>query len=180
MPFYNPLNEQFHTPVYFLTATILEWKKLLLSDKNKYVITNSLKFMVNDKRIALYAFVIMPNYIHLLFSLNEIYPLSSFKRDFLKFTAQTFKNDMRNSNDPFLEEFKSTQNDRYYQIWERRPLSIPIYNEKTFFQKLNYIHNNPIQEKWKLAENPEDYFFSSAKFYATEIDEWGFIKHYRD
>jgi len=34
-----------------------------------------------------------------------------------------------------------------------------------FLQKLNYIHNNPCQEKWNLANNPEDYKYSSAANY---------------
>jgi hypothetical protein len=30
-------------------------------------------------------------------------------------------------------------------------------------QKLDYIHNNPLQPKWQLAKAPEEYFYSSAK-----------------
>ncbi len=180
MPFYNPLLEQFATPIYYFTATILGWKKLLASDQNKLTIIKSLKFIVAQKRITLYAFVIMPNHIHLIFSLYDEYPLSSFKRDFLKYTAQVMKLDLLKNNPGAIEEYKSTQNDRHYQFWERRPLAIPVYNEKTFFQKLNYIHNNPVSDRWKLAPIPEDYYYSSAKFYNTDIDDWGFIKHYRE
>lgn len=56
-------------PVYwpqFFTATILEWKPLLKQDKYKDVIIESLRFLVNDKRIKLFAFVIMSNHIHLI------------------------------------------------------------------------------------------------------------------
>jgi REP element-mobilizing transposase RayT len=49
----------------FYTATILEWKPLLKQDKYKDVIIESLRFLVNEKRIKLYAFVIMSNHIHL-------------------------------------------------------------------------------------------------------------------
>ena len=34
-----------------------------------------------------------------------------------------------------------------------------------FLQKLNYIHNNPCQLKWNLANNPEEYKYSSAANY---------------
>ncbi len=37
--------------------------------------------------------------------------------------------------------------------------------EKFIEQKLNYIHENPCQEHWKLAANPVDYIHSSANFY---------------
>jgi putative transposase len=52
-------------PQYF-TATNLKWKKLLQLDKYKDIIVDSLRFLVADKRITLYAFVIMINHIHLI------------------------------------------------------------------------------------------------------------------
>jgi putative transposase len=46
-----------------------------------------------------------------------------------------------------------------------------VFTEEVFLQKLNYIHNNPVQSKWHLAEFPEEYSFSSAKFYEIELRE---------
>ena len=43
-------------PVYwpqFYTATIYQWKQLLLEDKYKDIIIESLQYLVNDKRIVL-------------------------------------------------------------------------------------------------------------------------------
>jgi hypothetical protein len=45
---------------------------------------------------------------------------------------------------------------------------------------LQYIHNNPLQEHWKLAASPEEYYYSSAKFYATGIDDFGFLTDFRE
>jgi putative transposase len=56
-------------------------------------------------------------------------------------------------------------------------LSIDIYSEKIFLQKLNYIHQNPGKEKWKLTQFPEDYHYSSAGFYETGIDVLGILSH---
>ncbi|MGZ5254117.1 MAG: hypothetical protein ACXWV4_07170 [Flavitalea sp.] len=50
----------------FFTATILEWENLLQPDKYKSIITSSLEFMVAQKRVAVYGFVIMSNHIHLI------------------------------------------------------------------------------------------------------------------
>ena len=36
---------------HFFTATNLEWKRLLLPDKRKNVIIESMKFIVEDKRL---------------------------------------------------------------------------------------------------------------------------------
>jgi len=54
-----------------------------------------------------------------------------------------------------------------------------LYASKPFFeQKLNYLHNNPVHQKWKLATVPEDYKYSSASFYMTGKDEFGLLQHY--
>ena len=55
-----------HQGIEFFTATCLNWQPLLLPDERKDILMDSLKFMVNDKRIWLYGFVIMPNHIHLM------------------------------------------------------------------------------------------------------------------
>ncbi len=42
-------------------------------------------------------------------------------------------------------------------------------------QKLNYIHFNPVSGKWQLAKDDLGYFYSSARFYETGIDGFGFL-----
>ncbi|MBK8381778.1 MAG: transposase [Ignavibacteria bacterium] len=68
--------------------------------------------------------------------------------------------------------------DRKYQFWERNPLSVPLYSQKVVEQKINYIHGNPIKPKWNLAYEPQDYKYSSAGFYYTGKDEFGFLENY--
>ena len=50
----------------FFTATILEWKKLLQPDKYKNIIIARMQFLVQDKRVIIYGFVIMANHIYLI------------------------------------------------------------------------------------------------------------------
>jgi putative transposase len=69
--------------------------------------------------------------------------------------------------------------DRSYQVWERNSLSTDLYTEAILIQKLNYLHNNPLQPRWNLAESPYEYKYSSAKFYETGIEEFGFLQHYK-
>ena len=57
----------------------------------------------------------------------------------------------------------------------------PCYTEQFILQKLNYIHNNPLQEQWKLATSPELYPHSSASFYQlNKQHEMVKITHYKD
>jgi len=55
-----------------------------------------------------------------------------------------------------------------------------LYDREILHQKLDYIHNNPLQEKWKLANTPQEYNFSSANYYETNKDDFGFLSHIYD
>jgi putative transposase len=76
-----------------------------------------------------------------------------------------------------LSHFKVNAKDRMYQFWERNALSIELRTDKVFQQKLDYIHYNPV--KAGVCCLPEAYKYSTAKFYETNIDDWGFITHYQ-
>jgi hypothetical protein len=65
--------------------------------------------------------------------------------------------------------------DRTYQIWKREPLSIELFTEKAFMQKLEYIHNNAVAAG--LVSYEEEYKYSSAKFYSSGIDEFNIVTH---
>ena len=55
---------------HFFTATNLEWKKLLAEDKYKDIIIESMRFLVKNKRVIIYGFVIMDNHIHIIWQLQ--------------------------------------------------------------------------------------------------------------
>lgn len=62
----------------------------------------------------------------------------------------------------------------------RDPLAVEMYNHMIFQQKLEYVHINPLHARWNLADRPENYYCSSARFYETGIDDFGFLTHYMD
>ena len=164
----------------FFTATILEWKPLLKQDKCKRVIVDSLKHLVTAQRIKVFAFVIMPNHLHLIWQMQQQNKREDVQRDFLKYTGQQIRFDLQAYHPAVLAHFKVDAKDRKYQIWERNALSIDLYHHKQFLQKLEYIHNNPLQPKWKLCNLPEEYPFSSAAFYETGGSDFSFVTHYAE
>jgi hypothetical protein len=44
-------------------------------------------------------------------------------------------------------------------------------------QKLEFIHNNPVKGKYQLSKDYLCYHYSSARFYETGEDEFGFLKN---
>jgi hypothetical protein len=61
------------------------------------------------------------------------------------------------------------------KFWERNPLGIDLFTHDVFMQKLEYIHWNPVRAG--SCSLPEEYYFSSAKFYHTGIDDFGMLTH---
>ena len=162
-------------PQYF-TATIYEWKHLLAADSHKNIIVSSLEFLVTKKRIVLNAFIIMSNHLHLIWQPLFGFTLSDIQSSFMKYTAQQLKGSLGKSSPEVLEEFKVNKYDREYQFWKREPLSVELRSPGVFEQKLNYIHDNPV--KAGLCVYPEDYYYSSAKFYHDGTDNFGILTHY--
>jgi len=152
------INFDYHAQ--FFTATILEWKHLLKPDKFKDIIIASLLFLKNEKSIVVFGFVIMPNHIHLIWHIQDGFTKEKIQQRFLKFTAQQLKFELAKAYPGQLNNYRVNAKDREYQIWERNPLSVDLWSQSVFEQKLNYIHNNPIQEKWQLVQYPEDYKYS--------------------
>ncbi len=136
-----------------------------------------MKFLVDEERVFIYAFVIMPNHIHIIWQIRNGHQVSKVQQSFLKYTAQRIKAHLQEHDKELLGEFRVDAADRQYQFWERNPLSVDLFTDKVFEQKLNYIHENPIQKNWKLCTYPEQYPWSTAAYYYKGFDKFGFITH---
>lgn len=134
--------------------------------------------MVTKKWVEINAFVIMSNHIHLIWQIQEGYEREAVQRNFLKFVSQTIQRDLEKNHPKVLERFYVNAKDRKYQFWERNPLSIDLWTKEVFIQKMEYIHNNPVAAG--LCGNAEEYKYSSAKFYESGEDEFGFLTHWMD
>ena len=53
-----------------------------------------------------------------------------------------------------------------YQFWRHDNRPIELWSNKAIDEKINYIHNNPVEEG--LVFRAEDYLYSSAIDYAGE------------
>jgi putative transposase len=160
----------------FYTATALEWKPLLKNDKYKDIVISSLQYLVKEKRIILNAFVIMSNHIHIIWQALQEESPTTIQFSFMKYTAQQIKFDLQNNHSDILAEYKVSAKDREYQFWERNSLGIDLYTPEVFRQKIDYIHYNPV--KAGLCILPDEYKYSSAKFYENGIDEFKILTHY--
>ena len=112
--------------IYFWTATIHNWYSLLQNDTEKKLITDSLKTLSDKGLITIYAFVIMPNHIHLIGQLNAANGKESAKGSFLKFTAHKFKKRLKITGG--FGNYKVQAINKEYEFWQRDSLGIEIWS----------------------------------------------------
>jgi len=103
-------------------------------------------------------------------------PIASFK----KYTSHEFEKYLKTNEPDVMKSFTVDWKSRKANFWQPHPDEFELDNEHTILQKLEYIHNNPLQEHWNLAKNPIDYEYSSARFYETGEKIFPFLYDYRD
>ena len=122
--------------VFFWTATINQWQKLLGEDKYKDVIISSLEYLINAGKIDLFAFIIMPNHLHLIWRTNELNGKETAQGSFLKYTAHEFRKMLLKEGGEKLSSYKVDAENKKQEFWQRDSLAIPLYSREVAFQKL--------------------------------------------
>ncbi len=130
--------------IYFWTATIHKWFPLLQDDEAKKLIVEYLKKLSDEKLITAYAFVLMPNHMHLIWKQNEMNGKETPKGSLLKYTSHTFLKQLKGAGKSSLYEVKASN--KKHEIWQRDSIGIEIYSQGVAKQKLDYIHFNPVSE----------------------------------
>ncbi len=125
--------------------------------------------------IKIYAFVIMPNHVHFIWQQLRKNGKETPQGSFLKYTAHEFLKILKQNGTSKLYEVNAAN--KKHQIWQRDSLSVEISSGTFAKQKLEYIHFNPVSGKWNLAKDYLEYNYSSARFYETGVDDFGFLSN---
>ncbi len=154
-----------HSP-YFLTATTVNWLPLFSDPAVAQIVLDSLSFLQREKRLTIYAYVLMKNHIHLIASAED---LSKEIANFKSFTArQSIDHYAEEDNQSILKQLAfyklPHKTDREYQFWQEGSQPKRIQSEATFRQKMDYIHFNPVRGGY--VSEPEGWQYSSARNYA--------------
>ena len=98
--------------------------------------------------------------------------LSDILRDFKTFTSKSLVNQVYDEAESrrewllgrFVKACSHLKGNRNYKVWQDGNEAKEIYSTAFMYEKLEYIHNNPVKDL--IVEKPEDYLFSSARNYA--------------
>lgn len=163
--------------LHFLTLTVVGWIDVFTRKNHRLAIVSSLKYCQHEKGLILYGYCIMPGHLHLIASANGKYTLSEIMRDFKKFTSKAILKQIQEEPESrrewMLNYFSETagllKRNENFKFWQDGLHAEEIFSPDFFWEKLDYIHNNPVEEM--IVEKPEDYLFSSARNYA-ELDNY--------
>jgi REP element-mobilizing transposase RayT len=115
----------------------------------------------------------MSNHVHLVFrSIKDQKPdllIGDLKRFTSNAIVKEIINNPRESRKEwivnlFLEAGKKSSNVNKYQFWRHDNKPIELWSNAVINEKINYIHNNPVEEG--LVFKVEEYQYSSAVDYA--------------
>jgi REP element-mobilizing transposase RayT len=160
------------TKCYFLTLTVVGWIDLFVCNNYKFIIIDALGYCIKEKGLEIYGYCMMSSHIHLIARATGKITLSEILRDFKKFTSKAIIkqiiNEPESRREWMLKFFKQAGDNlkaiKDYKLWQAGNHAEEISSNKFFDEKLDYIHNNPVEEL--IVERPEDYLFSSARNYA--------------
>jgi REP element-mobilizing transposase RayT len=156
-----------HIP-YFCTVTILDWLPVLIEQRYIDPIIESLRFCRERKGLALFAYVVMPNHLHMIAGTDG--DLHALMRDFKRFTTRTVHDRLKQDGRTTLLNWLADATQRARQqrdelgLWKAGFHPQAISSRPVFEQKLRYLHENPMPKG--LVARPEDWRYSSAAFYA--------------
>ena len=145
------------------------------SKENKDLIIEYLKKLSDANLITVYAFVIMPNHVHFIWRQDNLNGKETPQGSFLKYTGYEFLKKLKSEGISKMYEVNAAN--KKHEIWQRDSLSVEIYSREVAQQKLEYIHFNPVSGIWKLSKDDLDYYYSSARFYETCVDDFGFLNN---
>src|SRR5205085_2427270 len=118
-------------------------------------------------------YTIMPNHVHfLLYFAKQKQSLNTIIGNGKRFIGyEIVKRLETQQQHPVLKMLSEAvdaaeqQRNKKHEIWQGTFDVKECRTEAFILQKLNYMHLNPCNEKWRLAQNPADYEHSSAAFY---------------
>ena len=170
-------NYKFHNPegVYFVSFAVVEWLDVFTRNEYKDILLESLSYSQQKKAMEIFAWCIMTNHLHLVFRSAGEYKPEDILGDFKRFTSRKIvqaiiENLKESRKEWLLEQFKKAagqcSNVNMYQFWRHDNKPIELWSNKVITEKINYIHNNPVEEG--LVFRPQDYVYSSARNYSGE------------
>jgi putative transposase len=151
---------------HFLTCTIVGWLPVFTRRETVQIMLDSWQFLQGEERMVLLGYVVLENHIHFITSAED---LGKEIGDFKSYTARLIidhltERHVRTLLDGLAYHKVRHKTDRPFQLWQEGSQPKIIETEAMLRQKLEYIHNNPVERGY--VDDPTHRRYSSARNYA--------------
>lgn len=150
---------------HFLTCTVVDWLPLFTNSSIVDILYGSWHFLQTHERLTIYAYVIMESHLHMA---AESPDLSKEIGDFKSFTARQIIDHLKEMNaQHMLQQLAQSKvihkSSQAYQVWQEGSHPQLIQGEEMMWQKVAYIHHNPVRRGY--VDDPTHWRYSSARNY---------------
>jgi putative transposase len=167
--------KHFNVPghVHFLTFSCYRRMPLLTNDLWCLWLAESISRSSEKHDIALWAYVFMPDHVHLLVRpRRQTYNISDFLRSVKSSSAKRILHTLRKAGSPLLVELRPSgaTADSQFRFWQAGPgYDKNIWTLEKAVEKANYCHRNPVARG--LVTSPSDWKWSSYLALELGYDE---------
>jgi putative transposase len=157
---------------YFVSFATLHWIDIFTRNEYKSILLESLRYCQQNKGLEIYGWCFMTNHVHLIVGTNGE-GIQFILRDFKSFTSRMLRKAIAENPQESRKECivwmmeregRKNSNNNDWQLWQQNNKPIELYTYKVMKQKLDYIHQNPVEAGFVF--NAEEWLYSSAADYA--------------
>lgn len=159
---------------YFVSFATVNWIDVFTRRIYKDILVDSINYCIKEKGLVVYGWCIMSNHVHMIIATDDE-ELQNIMRDLKSYSAKKILKTINENPQESRKEWilwmferagRKNSNNTKYQFWQQYNHPLILNNSVIFEQKLNYIHNNPVEAGF--VEYPEQYLYSSARDYSEE------------
>lgn len=153
-----------NNPFYFITSVTHMRLPAFGKDALKFILANAFEEARRSSGLMIFAYAIMIDHYHII--TDSGLKQSEVLRYLNGVSARRVIGYLKeNGYESSLLKLRTETKENNYKhsLWAHHSNTFEIKTEGVLMQKVNYIHNNPVEEG--LCERPEDYLFSSARFW---------------
>jgi len=145
-----------------LTSVAKDRLQVFRTDELKEIACKALDEARNSGKFALYAYVIMPDHLHVITDSTRS------SADTLRFingimSHRVIAHLKEKGYESSLQKLRQETKRRHYQysLWDHHPNVRLLLTEKMLMERVHYLHQNPVRAG--LVERVEDYRYSSVR-----------------
>jgi putative transposase len=153
-----------NTPCLFITTAAKDRLPVFQTDMMKLITCSAIDEARESAGFSLFVYVLMVDHVHVLTdSPHKPSKVLQFIKGVVGHRAISYLKEHNYESSLRKLQHEDWKRNHRYSLWQHDSDVFSVTSESMFMQKVNYIHLNPVRAG--LVERPEDYRWSSARYW---------------